>query len=360
MTNLVNKAIIVVIFFATYFASTKAQDAGVNFETSQIIEAPRYMRLMFYNCENLFDIYDDSLTNDEEFLPDGDKNWSSYRYYTKITQISKVITAVGGWKPPEIVGLCEIENRFVLDELTSKTQLYQFDYKIIHKESPDKRGIDVALLYQSKAFNPIHTEFLQVIFPEKNARSTRDILYTRGLTSQNDTLHIFVNHWPSRWGGQLESEERRVFTASLVRAKVDSIVDSTPNAYIFITGDLNDEPNNKSITETLRANSDLSSVEENELYSLSYSMQFKNDLGSHKYRGHWAILDHLVISGSLLNNKNSLTTSLKDAHILNSSFLLENDDSYIGKKPFRTYSGFRYLGGYSDHLPVFIDLHKKE
>ena len=321
------------------------------------IEAERYFRVMFYNCENLFDIYDDSLTNDNEFLPKGEKYWSKNRYYTKLNQISKVITAVGGWKAPEIVGLCEVENKKVLNDLIYNTQLYRSEYKLIHKDSPDNRGIDVALLYQPKAFKPLCTEFIKVNFPEKHFRPTRDILYTKGLTKDRDTIHIFINHWPSRWGGQLETEDKRMFTASVVKRKVDSINSNSLNANIIIIGDLNDFTTNKSLTKVLQANNSLEQISPNKLYNLSHTLEHTLNLGSHKYQGKWGILDQIIVSGSLLQNQ-TLYTSIEKAGIFNASFLIENDESNIGKRPFRTYRGYKYIGGYSDHLPVFFDLLK--
>lgn len=344
--------VICLIFISAFGVNAQ----GLSEQMTKIVEKPRFMRLMFYNCENFFDTENDSLKNDEEFLPDGKKYWTKKRYYTKINQICKVITAVGAWQTPDIVGLCEVENRKALNDLIYKTPLYKKGYKVLHKESPDNRGIDVAMLYNPKTFKPLKTEFIEVMFGN---RPTRDILYTQGITATNDTLHVFINHWTSRWGGQLETEEKRMFTASLIRKKVDYILQEQPNAYIFITGDLNDEPEDKSVTENLKALHNLENPKPNQLYNLSYTLQHKFNLGSHKYHGKWGILDQIIVSGSLLINTNSISTSVENAHVFNADFLLENDEAYLGKKPFRTYSGYRYLGGYSDHLPVFLDLMKQ-
>lgn len=349
------------LLFLLFAFFSKAQNtAGLSKELSEIVEKERFMRLMFYNCENLFDTKHDSSKNDVEFLPEGKKYWSDYRYYTKLKQIYQVITAVGGGKSPEIIGLCEVENRRTLQDLVNKTHLYRQGYKILHKESPDSRGIDVALLYQPQHFKPLKTEFLEVRFDEENARPTRDILYTQGLIKDGDTLHIFINHWSSRWGGALETESKRMFAASVVRKKVDSILKKSPNAYIFITGDLNDEPKDKSVSLTLKALHNLENPKPNQLYNLSYTLQYKFNLGSHKYRGKWGILDQMIVSGSLLIDTNKVSTNIENAHIFNADFLLEDDKRYLGKQPFRTYGGYRYLGGYSDHLPVFLDLIKKQ
>jgi predicted extracellular nuclease len=270
-------------------------------ELQTIIEHPRYLRVMFYNCENYFDIENDSLKNDDEFTPDGEKHWTKDRYYDKQSHISKVITAVGGWIPPDLVGLCEVENRKVLTDLIYNSNLYRLEYKLIHKESPDPRGIDVALLYQPKKFKPVHNEFIAVKFPGETKNRTRDILYVEGLTNEKDTLHVFVNHWPSRWGGMMETEENRMFAASIVKHKTDSIFKIQPNANIIIMGDLNDYPDNKSLTQSLAARHDFERHEPGQLYDLGSYLQFTKGVGSHKYDGRWGVLDHIIVSGSMLN-----------------------------------------------------------
>jgi len=314
-------------------------------------------RIMFYNCENLFDIENDSLKNDDEFTPEGDRHWSWYKYEEKLGHIARVITSVGGWEPPEVVGLCEIENYFVLQQLTKKSPLKVFNYKIIHYESPDKRGIDVALLYIPKKFKPIATDKFTVNFPEKlGSRPTRDILYVKGLTNANDTLHIFVNHWPSRWGGMLETQPKRMFVASLLRKKVDSVFAKNNKAKIIIMGDLNDFPTNKSLIESLKVLNSFNNIKNNELYSLSYYLQEEKGLYSHKYHGESGILDHIIVSGALLDTKANIFTTKDNASIYNAEFLLEKDKKNVGYKPFRTFVGFKYNGGYSDHLPTYVDL----
>jgi predicted extracellular nuclease len=224
---------------------------------------------MFYNVENLFDTQDDPLVRDEEFLPEGDRFWNKHKYYSKLNNIYKVIVAVGEWSPPAIIGLCEIENRKVIDDLVSSTPLNKFDYQIVHKESPDRRGIDVGLLYRKELFTPLSYEAIPINFPNNPESKTRDILYVKGITNTSDTLNIFINHWPSRWGGQLESEGRRVFVASVLKEKVDSIFKSNPKSNIIITGDFNDYPNNKSLNEVLAASQKFDDITTNQLYNLS-------------------------------------------------------------------------------------------
>lgn len=334
-----------------------AQDNTLPVDLKNAVEKDRYLRVMFYNCENFFDIEDNPLTNDDEFTPDGEKHWTKQRFYTKRAQISKVIAAIGGWTPPDIVGLCEIESRFVVESLVNQSDLKRFGYSFLHKESPDGRGIDVAMLYQPKRFKPFNVKYIPVNV-QKSGRGTRDILMASGTTIDGDTLHVFVNHWPSRWGGQMESDELRRAVADIVRTKVDSILAYNRRSAIVIMGDLNDYPDNNSVCANLHAQTDFSSVRQSELYNLAYYMQFVKGWGSHKYDGQWGILDQMIITGSLLDGNGPLYTTKDDAHVFNAQFLLENDDNGVGFKPFRTYAGYKYLGGFSDHLPVFLNIYR--
>jgi len=324
--------------------------------TDELALKNRYLRLMFYNVENLFDTENDSLTRDEEFLPRGEKFWTKKKYYTKLEHIATTIVSVGGWDPPQIVGLCEVENRKVLDDLCKRTGLKNLNYRIIHKESPDKRGIDVALLYQKNAFKPLTYKALEVTFPFSPGSTTRDILYVKGLANNNDTLHVFVNHWPSRWGGQLESEQRRMQAAKVLKQEIDSIFKHQTFAKVVIMGDLNDYPNNKSLKNVLQAETDFDKLQIDKLYNLSAFIEQTKNIGSHKYEGEWGILDQVIVSGALLKADKGLKTSKENAYVFNANFLLTDDEAYTGKKNYRTYLGYRYIGGYSDHLPVLLDI----
>lgn len=354
-----NKIFILILFVFVFFSCKNQEKAQNTYNVDYAFSDDRgFFRLMFYNVENLFDIFDDSLKNDNEFLPNGAKYWSQSKFNQKLINICKVITAVGGWEAPEVVGLCEVENRYCLDLLTRNTPLAKFNYEVIHFESPDNRGIDVALLYRKNKFFPIDTVKIPIVFPDGNSKYTRDVLYVKGATTKDDTLHIFVNHWPSRWGGQLESEPRRVYVASVIKSVTDSIFKTNPMANIIITGDLNDGPENKSVKETLEAQIEFEKIKPSKLYNISYYLEHEKALGTHKYNGEWGVLDHLIVSGGLLSKKNNIYTTLDDGHIFKAQFLLEKDDAHFGYKPFRTYLGYRYNGGYSDHLPVFIDLRR--
>ncbi len=319
-----------------------------------------YYRIMFYNVENLFDTEDDPLTGDEEFLPDSEKEWTDTRYRDKLKKIVRVITDLGGDTLPVLVGMCEIENRQTMDDLLAVPGLSGTDYRIVHQESPDRRGIDVGVLYRSRYFALIRSEFVPIFIPFDTAVRTRDILYVSGILGGIDTLHLFVNHWPSRSSGEVESRPLRMHVAQIVKAKVDSILQVDPGAHIVITGDFNDEPEDKSVVSGLQALLSTASPREDKLYDLSQAISEKEPGGSYKYKGTWNVLDHMVISGALLDTAKSMYVKPADMHAYGAGYLLEEDREYMGQRPYRTYLGPHYHGGYSDHLPVYLDIHYRK
>lgn len=346
----------IIIFAIALAVSCKTSKNSTDDKFNEQLVRDSY-RIMFFNTENLFDTINDPEKNDDEFTPQGAKYWTGFRYKQKLTNLSKVIIGAGGWELPQIVALSEIENRKVVEDLINKTPLYKSDYRIIHKESPDARGIDVALMYRKKYFTPISETFIPVKYPSNiGSGTTRDILYAKGTTNSNDTLHIFVNHWPSRWGGQKETEEKRIFVAGLVKHATDSIFKTDKNANIIIVGDLNDYPTDKSLVNELKAQTEYDNIKNDKLYNLSYYLQEIKKQGTHKYHGQWGILDQIIVSGALLDSTRTLHTTIDDAHIFNPDFMLVPDEGYTGKQVFRTYVGYKYQGGYSDHLPTYIDL----
>ena len=315
-------------------------------------------KIMCYNVENYFDCVDDSLTDDSEYLSGGMRGWNTTKYQKKQANIARVITAIGGWNTPAIVGLCEIESDKCLFDLTHYSGLRSQKYKYLHHESPDARGIDVALLYQQTLFKPIHDEAIPINFSFAPSSKTRDILFASGITPTGDTLHVFVCHFPSRLGGELETEEKRMFVAQVLRTKVDSLFESNNASKIVIMGDFNDFPINKSILETLGASPLNDSISTHKLYNLMYKLH-KEGFGSNKHQGEWGALDQIIVSGSLLKKKNSFYTSQENVHFFDAAFLLEDDKQFLGKQPFRTYVGMKYQDGFSDHLPVYADFYYK-
>ena len=312
-------------------------------------------KVLCYNVENYFDCVDDSLTEDGEYLPTGMRAWNNEKYQRKQINISKVITAVGAWESPALVGLCEIESRKCLTDLTKYSGLKNLGYKFLQHESPDARGVDVALLYQPNKFRPIYDEAIRINFPTAPQSKTRDILFVKGILPTEDTLHVFVCHFPSRLGGELESEERRMYVASVLRLKVDSIFSASVRPNILIMGDFNDYPTNSSMLKVLKAQPPEKEVSMTKLYNLMYPLHERGK-GSHKHEGEWGALDQIIVSGNLLNPLNKIYTIAEDAHVFEADFLLENDEVFLGKQPFRTYKGMKYQGGFADHLPVYLDL----
>lgn len=320
---------------------------------AQVVEKQCF-KVMSYNVENFFDCVDDSLTNDAEFLPGGMRGWNYEKYQTKQNHIGQVIASVGGWNPPAIVGLCEVETTKCLNDLTQYSGLKNLHYRFVHHESPDLRGVDVALLYRPGLFKIINERVISIHFPNAPASKTRDLLYVSGKVPTGDTLHLFVCHFPSRLGGELESDDKRTFVASVLRGAVDSIyaVSKAPN--IIIMGDFNDYPDNESIRSVLGAVPPEGEISTRTLYNLMYAYH-RSGKGTHKQAGEWGALDQIIVSGNLLNVGNRFSLLPADAHIYEAGFLLEPDEKGLGSKPFRTYVGMKYNGGYADHLPVYAD-----
>jgi predicted extracellular nuclease len=247
-------------------------------------------RIVSYNVENYFDTVNDSTTVDEEFLPEGARHWNFSRYRTKQVRIGKVLAAIGGWLPPSIVGLCEIESKKSLVDLIHNSGLRAFNYQFVHYNSPDVRGVDVALLYRPQQFKIICSKPVAIHFPNAPEIKTRDVLLVSGKVPTGDTLHIFVCHLPSRLEGELESENRRVFVAKTVRYQVDSLISAYKNPNIIIMGDFNDYPDNKSITQVLQAEPPDSNPQPDKLYNLALPLHLAGK-GTYKHAGQWGMLD---------------------------------------------------------------------
>ncbi|NOZ45378.1 MAG: hypothetical protein GXO79_01200 [Chlorobi bacterium] len=332
-------------FFSFFILKTNAQDK------SQVFT------LLSYNVENLFDTINTPGKRDGEFTPEGSKHWNSERYNTKINHLAKVIQSINTNELPEIIGLYEVENKAVVNDLLAKVGGNGY-YGIVHKESPDIRGIDVAMGYRKDEFKVLSKDFIRVIYNFAPDVKTRDILYVKGIASQTDTLHIFLNHWSSRRGGQEKSERKRVQTAKIVRSKVDSIQAVNKNAKIIIMGDFNDEPTNYSISYFLQANDKRLNAKNFELYNLMFDKSNLENKGTFSYRGTWNMLDNLIVSQSLLNKNKGYYTTFEAGKIFRADWMLYYNNRIDEKTPSRTYGGKNYYGGYSDHLPVYFQLMK--
>ena len=310
------------------------------------------MTVLFWNTENLFDAIDDPLKNDEEFTPAGDYHWTYKRYLSKLDAVARVLVAADEESAPALVGLCEVENDSVLTDLTERSPLRSIGYRYVMTDSPDKRGIDVALLYRRSFFRLLGYESLRVDLKPYGGSETRDILHVTGRIESFDTLDIYVCHWPSRRGGVEESEPFRLAVAQKVRNSVDSIFKVRSKPYVIIMGDLNDGPDDRAVRDGLCALrcSQAKELPDRELVTLMDGQP----KGSYKYQGVWDSYDQFVVSASFMNGLGC--TQLVDAGVFSPEFMLVDDDSYGGQKPFRTYNGRRYQNGYSDHLPIVLRL----
>jgi predicted extracellular nuclease len=310
------------------------------------------LTLAFYNVENLFDTIDAPNKMDEEFMPVEPKNWNTERYNKKLSDIARVISAIDSVKLPIILGLCEIENDVVLQDLAAQPALKKARYDIVWNDGPDVRGIDCALLYQPSVFKVVDTQFLQVVKPGDPEFLTREVVYVEGIMS-GETFHVFVNHWPSRREGEETSEPNRLLAANVVKNKVDEIFAANPAANIIIMGDMNDEPSNKSLASVLGAIPNTQKANDNQLVNLMYD-EFERGEGSYNFRGDWNMIDNLVISGALINKTTGLRSKANNGFIFSQPFMeFKNNQGEVS--PNRTY-GRTYFGGISDHFPIYMIL----
>jgi predicted extracellular nuclease len=312
---------------------------------------PEY-RIVFYNTENFFDTSNDSLTADDEFTPEGTRHWNYPKYKSKLGHLYKTLIALGSWTPPDVIGICEVENRRVLTDLVNQTPLAKYNYRIIHANSPDARGIDVAMLYNGDRVHVFQYRYFGI---GKPGLFTRDILYCKAGLGR-DTCHFLVNHWPSRSAGQIETEPYRLAASSRLRSIADSLFHHNSSAKIVIMGDFNDEPGDISLSQILQAKTETGNVQTDYLYNLSMAPAGEKFKGTVKFRGQWTLFDQVIVSGSLLKSLKGLHVEPGGYHIYAGSFLLMPDEQYNGFKPFRTYNGYQYQDGFSDHLPVFVDI----
>ncbi|MDL2227649.1 hypothetical protein LJC25_01285 [Bacteroidales bacterium OttesenSCG-928-K03] len=304
-------------------------------------------RVCFYNFENLFDTFDDPNKNDDDFTPRGIKGWSSKKFKNKLNNLYKLVIALNCENPAAVIGICEVENKFVLDKLLNDTPLKKLAYSYIHYESNDPRGIDVALLYRPDIIEFNRHKAIPVIMPGDTVARTRDILYAVGKITDEE-LHFFVCHFPSRYGGVGATVEKRNFVASFLRSKVDSILEFDPTAKIILMGDFNDDPDDVSIKTHLCGD---------KLINLMDELSRKSEIGTLKHGAVWSFFDQIIVTQNLLQSEdNRLYIKDSKAQIANFDFLFMDDLKFGGKKLFRTFNGAQYLGGFSDHLPVFVEL----
>lgn len=304
----------------------------------------------FYNVENLFDTENDPYTEDDDFTPEGELEWDDKRYGRKLRNLSRVILSLRDGKPA-VMGLAEVENEQVLLDLQEELNWQGLGMDFIHEESPDERGIDVALLYDPEQFRYTDHEIHPVVL-EDPSDITRDILHVWGEIDLQE-IHFFVNHWPSRGEGVEVSRPKRKTAAQVLRGAVDVLLQENPNARICIMGDLNDYPEDEAVQEVLMAQAK-PTYARGELLNLSFNPHFRGE-GSHNHRGDWGMLDHLIVSEALVTPQEGIHIARNEVDILDEEWLLYRN-SKGQAKPNRTYSGPKYHGGYSDHLPISIVL----
>lgn len=311
--------------------------------------------IAFYNLENLFDTLDNTLINDEEFLPSGPRNYNSEIYFDKLNKLATVISQLGTEMTPDgpaILGVAEVENDTVLNDLVRHKLIEKRNYKIVHYDSRDFRGIDVGLLYNPKYFIVEASDKLFVQLPggSKDAYFTRDILWVKGKLG-GETIHIYVNHWPSRSGGEQRSAPARNAAAQVCKNHMDSIAKLEPNAKVIVMGDLNDDPTNESVEGILKAKGKERDVRAGGMFNPWMDL-YKKGIGTLAYQDAWGLFDQILISHAWLN-KDQTGFFFYQQHIFNKEYLVENKGRYKGY-PMRTWDGNTYRGGYSDHFPTYL------
>lgn len=289
------------------------------------------------NCENLFDYQDDAGKQDEEYLPEATRHWTKKRYWRKLNNIAQELLSCSDDGIPDLIALCEVENDSVVYDLTRRSLLRNAGYEYLMTSSPDLRGIDVALLYSPFSFVPVESHSIRVT-PVEGMRPTRDILYVSGLAATGDTLHVFVVHAPSRYGGERYSRPFRLAVAERLCQAVDSLHAVSPDASILMAGDFNDDADAPALRR----------ICQHGVRNVTKDARGSHGVrGTYRYKGEWGSIDHVLVSPNIYNKVDT-------AFIHSPLFLLEEEKLYGGLRPRRTYNGMRYQPGYSDHLPLVV------
>lgn len=309
--------------------------------------------IAFYNTENFFDVRDDPQKFENEYTPKGTRKWTEQRYENKVWKISSVISEIGikeTGSPPVFIGLAEIENKKVLLDLIQSEHLLEYGYDLIHFESLDERGIDTAVLFRNEWVEPLKTEPIRLIFSKEDQSAaydySRDVLYVE-FKMGDQLLHLFVAHLPSRRDDNLNADYRNEIMME-IRKRTDVIFDKDQDAQIIIMGDLNGNPNDISSMEILRTQAEMN-VKSREFYNPMINMMYKT--GSLKHEGRWLLFDQILFSKSFVSTQEN-TIKYVDAQVYNDNSVKEWDKKFKGS-PFRTFVGTKYLGGFSDHFPVY-------
>ncbi len=313
----------------------------------------RQVAIAFYNCENFFDPADNPAKDDDEFTPQGKYHYTQKIYEQKLHNIATVLQTMNSGAGPAIIGLAEIENNTVLTDLVQQPEIARRNYKYEWYDGPDPRGINVALVYDPARFVMLRSEALSVDLSGIEGKShTRDVLYVYGILN-GDTVHVFVNHWPSRKGGEGETDAKRVMAARVNRNTIDGIVKNDPNAKVIVMGDFNDNPGDVSMATRLGAMAEQTAVAVADLYN-PWASLYKSGQGTECFGGKWNLFDQVLISGSLLKNANH-KLQYEKAEIFRPDFITDHYKGHDGE-PHRSYAGTHWINGYSDHFPVILYL----
>ncbi|WP_340077114.1 endonuclease/exonuclease/phosphatase family protein [Leptobacterium sp. I13] len=315
--------------------------------------------IAFYNVENLFDTINNPITNDDNRTPKGSYKWTSEKYHEKIARIAYVISDIGKSvtkTAPDIIGLAEIENNTVLNDLIETSSLINENYGVLHYDSPDERGIDVALLFKKAVFTPLSFKAHKlIVYNENEYRDySRDQLLVSGLLD-GEMIHFIVNHWPSRSGGKTKSDPKRREAALLNKKIIDSLLKKNPKAKIISMGDFNDDPSDRSFKKVLKTHGNRAADEEYFLYNPMEQLE-KKGVGSLAHRDRWHLFDQLFFTSEFLK-KDMTSFRYWKAGIFNPSYLITPSGRYKGY-PYRSYSNGQFTKGYSDHFPVYLYLIK--
>lgn len=313
----------------------------------------------FYNVENLFDTEDDPNNDgDDDYLPSGPYNWTPAKYEKKLDNIAKVISRLGKdytQAGPAILGVAEVENRRVLEDLVKNERIADRGYEIVHYDSPDRRGIDVGLLYNPRLFQVTNSKAVPYILPDRPDFKTRDLLVVSGMLA-GEPLHVVVCHWPSRYGGN-KSSALREHAASIALSIVDSLQTIDPYANVVIMGDLNDDPTDKSTRVVLNAKKHANDVKKGGLHNTMWK-HYDRGVGSLAYQNKWNLFDQIIVSYGLLGKHSQSGLMYWKSEVFNKEFLIQKEGKRKGY-PWRTFDGNTFIDGYSDHFPTLIYLIKE-
>ena len=336
----------IVILTALFFITLQSLYSQKNVKSFLVVS---------YNVENLFDTINSPQFADDEFTPSGIKAWTYDRYKKKLNDLARVVLSIPGKKLPAVIGLSEIENRQVLEDLANQRGLRKGEYEIVHEDGQDPRGIECALLYRPDLFKYKSHEYVPIADPLDPDYLYRGILHVHGKGPDGSSLHIFVNHWKSRSGGELETERQRMFSAITLRKQMDLLMARESDFKVIVMGDFNDEPTNRSLTNGLSALNKRRNIQMGDYYNLFYDLHNIEGKGTYNYQGKWNMLDQIIVSYSLLDQERGLTTGYNRGVILKEEWMLYVSEKYGESLPSATYGGPEYYGGPSDHLPIFVE-----